>query len=98
MTGLIRVDGTVYTWMGAPEVTAQTVDQVSLDYTSTRSVFSMSVGGLVAMNITFLSPIIPNDMKRQSLVFSYINVEVQSMDGASHDVQLYSDISAGKTL
>ena len=97
-TGLIRVDGTVYTWMGAPTVTTNTVDQISLEYTSTRSIFSMSVGGKVAMNITFLSPVTPTDMKRQSLTFSYMNVEVQSMDGASHDVELYSDISAGKVL
>ena len=82
--------------MGAPQGTTSSVDQVSLDYTSTRSIFSLTAGGKVAMNVTFLSPIAPNDMKRQSLVFSYMNVEVQSMDGASHDVQLYSDISAGK--
>ena len=50
------------------------------------------------MNITFLSPITPDDMKRQSLIFSYLDVSVESMDGASHDVQLYTDISAGMFL
>lgn len=55
----------------------------------------MNVGGLVEMNITFLSPITPDDLKRQSLVSSYLHVEVTSIDGASHDVQLYADIAAG---
>ena len=90
---MIRVDGNVYTWMGTPG--PQAVNQTSYQYTSTKSIFTMDVGGLVEMNITFLSQITPNDMKRQSLVFSYLQVEVTSMDGAAHDVQLYADISAG---
>ncbi|KAJ5738640.1 hypothetical protein N7493_001795 [Penicillium malachiteum] len=90
--GLIRVDGVAYTWMGLPGST--TVDQVSLEYTSTKSIFTMNVAGAVEMNITFMSPITPNDLKRQSLVFSYLNVEVSSLDGNDHDVQVYADISA----
>jgi hypothetical protein len=31
------------------------------------------------------------------LVFSYLEVTVESHDGNPHDVQLYADISAGKT-
>ena len=56
----------------------------------------MDVGGLVTMNITFLSPVNPTDLKRQSLTFSYVDVVVTSSDGASHDVKLYADITAGK--
>jgi len=90
---MIRVDGKTYTWMGAPG--PQSVTQKSFEYTSTRSTFTMDVGGFVEMNITFLSPITPDDQKRQSLVFSYLDVGVQSLDGHFHEVQLYTDISAG---
>jgi len=72
-----------------------TANQIAYEYSSTKSVFTIDVAGKVVLNITFLSPITPDDMKRQSLVFSYMNVEVTSVDGATHDVQLYSDISAG---
>lgn len=48
------------------------------------------------MNVTFLSPIFPTDLKRQSLPFSYVDVSVTSSDGNPHDVQLYTDITAGK--
>ncbi|PWY92879.1 glutaminase GtaA [Aspergillus heteromorphus CBS 117.55] len=89
---MIRVDGSVYTWMGLPGTT--TVNQTSYEYTSTKSIFTMNVEDKVEMNITFLSPITPNDFKRQSLVFSYVDVEIGSLDGAAHDVQLYADISA----
>lgn len=90
--GMIRVDGTTYQWMGAvPD--SQNVDQTEFSYTSTRSNFVMNVGGKVEMNITFLSPVTPNDLKRQSLTFSYLDVGVHSLDGADHDVQLYADVS-----
>lgn len=93
---MIRVDGEIYTWMGDPGPSS--VNQTAFEYTSTKSTFIMSVEGKVEMNVTFLSPLTPNDMKRQSLVFAYMNVAVQSQDGAAHDVQLYADISAGMPL
>jgi 2-succinyl-5-enolpyruvyl-6-hydroxy-3-cyclohexene-1-carboxylate synthase len=69
--------------------------QSSFVYTSTKSVFSLSAGP-VDINCTFLSPVYPTDLKRQSVIFSYLEVEVASNDGDAHDVQLYTDISAGK--
>ncbi|KAK5003939.1 hypothetical protein LTR28_009561 [Elasticomyces elasticus] len=71
-----------------------TVTQTAFSYTSTRSIFSMHVGTAISMNITFLSPVTPTDMLRQSIPFSYMMVEIQSLDGNKHDVQLYSDVSA----
>ncbi|KAI1149395.1 glutaminase GtaA [Nemania diffusa] len=91
-TGMIRVDGTAYQWMGAVS-NSQNVNQTAFSYTSTRSNFVMNVGGKVGMNITFLSPVTPNDLRRQSLTFSYLDVGVYSLDGAKHDVQLYADVS-----
>ncbi len=52
--------------------------------------------GPVALKVTFLSPIFPTDLKRQSLPFSYVDVLVSSSDGNPHEVQLYTDITAGK--
>jgi len=95
--GIIRVDGTPYTWMGAPNGPAL-VTQTAFEYTSTRSVFTMDVAGKVEMNITFMSPVTPSDQKRQSLIFSYLDVAVESVDGMSHNVQLYTDISAGMSI
>jgi hypothetical protein len=55
----------------------------------------MNVGGKVGLNVTFLSPVTPTDLRRQSLVFTYLDVTVESIDGASHDVQLHADVSGG---
>ena len=91
--GLIRVDGDTYTWMGSPG--PKVAQQTAFEYTSTQSIFTFNVGGAVQLNATFLSPLTPNDLKRQSLTFSYVRLDATSLDGASHDVQLYSDISTG---
>jgi hypothetical protein len=95
--GLIRVDGTTYTWLGAPSGPA-TVTQTAFEYTSTRSTFILAAGSAVELNVTFLSPVTPDDLKRQSLTFSYLDVSVQSLDGNDHSVQLYADISAGENF
>ena len=90
------MDGKAYVWMGAPQGGMPLVTQTSFEYTSTKSIFTMNVASKVGMTITFLSPVTPDDLRRQSLVFSYLNVEVHSLDGRPHDVQIYSDISAGE--
>lgn len=73
------------------------VNQTSYTYTSTSSIYVQTVEDKVQITVTFLSPITPDDFLRQSLIFSYVNVEVVSLDGSKHDVQLYTDISAGKS-
>jgi hypothetical protein len=80
--------------MGAPR-DIEAANQVSYEYTSTKSIFTIEADDKVSVKVTFLSPLTPDDYKRQSLIFSYMQVEVSSKDGASHDVQLYTDISAG---
>lgn len=91
---MIKVDNETFTWLGAPG--AQAVNQTAFEYTSTRSTFIMNVGGFVEMNVTFLSPVTPTDFKRQSLIFSYLDVTVSSLDGEPHSIKLYADTSAGK--
>lgn len=81
--------------MGAPK-DIELAQQTSYEYTSTRSIFTIVADDKVQIKITFLSPLTPTDLKRQSLIFSYMDVEVSSADGSEHDVQIYTDISAGE--
>ncbi|ESZ97777.1 hypothetical protein SBOR_1838 [Sclerotinia borealis F-4128] len=95
--GLIKVDGTTYTWMGAAGVNGvvpPSVTQDHMEYTSSRSTFLMNVAGKVSMNVTFLSPLTPDDIRRQSVIGSYLYVSVKALDGATHAVELYCDTSA----
>ena len=84
--------------MGNPAPGTPIVDQTGFSYTSTQSIFTMNVGGKVQMRITFLSPVNTDDLKRQSLTLSYMQVFVVSLDGNTHDIQVYTDISAGLLL
>ncbi|CAN9278067.1 unnamed protein product [Alternaria alternata] len=93
-TGLVRVDGNTFVWMGAPDGYNDLANQTSYEYTSTRSIFTLTADDKIQLKVTFLSPITPNDYKRQSLIFSYMDVEVSSLDNSEHDVQIYTDISA----
>lgn len=47
----------------------------------------------VALTATFLSPITPLDLFRQSLPFSYLQLSVASLDGQDHVVEAYSEIN-----
>jgi hypothetical protein len=92
-TGLVRVDGKTFNWMGS--LNGPKANQIAAEYTATSSIFTIRADGKVEVKVTFLSPITPKDFKRQSLVFSYMQVEVSSIDGSDHKVQIYTDISAG---
>ncbi|KLO07574.1 DUF1793-domain-containing protein [Schizopora paradoxa] len=94
--GYVRVDNVVYNFLGTPSVpntSAQKAVQQSLKFTSTQSIFVMKAGP-VDLTATFISPVEPDDLVRQSLPFAYLSLTAQSNDGGSHSVQVYTDISA----
>ncbi|KAG9081933.1 hypothetical protein FS749_007281 [Ceratobasidium sp. UAMH 11750] len=92
--GYVRVDGKVYTFLGAPNVAGPTLaTQKSMQFTATKSIFVMSAGP-VDITVTFLSPVEPTDYLRQSIPFSYMALTAKSTDGAAHSIQYYTDISA----
>jgi len=92
------VDNITYIWLGDPVVPDETnyyVTQTDYTYTATRSIFTMDVAGVVGMTITMTSPVLPDTILEMSLPYTYMDVQVNSIDGKEHDVQLYTDISAG---
>ncbi|KAF9071439.1 hypothetical protein BDP27DRAFT_1322138 [Rhodocollybia butyracea] len=100
-SGLLRVDGTPYEWLGRAvedgnltnqtQVTAATF--IGYQVTPTRTIISLKAGA-IALNVTFLSPIEPRDLVKQSLPFAYIYLEASSTDGKAHSMQIYQDLSA----
>ncbi|KAJ7179016.1 DUF1793-domain-containing protein [Mycena filopes] len=93
--GFIKVDGTAYSFLGDPVIAApfKKATQTSMEFTSTQSIFIMSCGP-IDLNVTFLSPVEPSDLSKQSFPFSYMGLSATSTDGNSHSVQVYSDITA----
>ncbi|KZP06336.1 DUF1793-domain-containing protein [Athelia psychrophila] len=92
--GLISVDGTIYSFLGAPNNAGFTkATQTSLTFTSTQSTFVLQAGG-VALTVNFLSPVDATDLVQQSIPFSFMALTAKATDGNSHAVKLYTDISA----
>ncbi|KAJ7276535.1 DUF1793-domain-containing protein [Mycena haematopus] len=94
--GFVRVDGVPYVFLGAPSIPGATFSkavQKSSLFTSTQSIFVLSAGP-VDLTVTFLSPVEPHDLVKQSIPFAYMAVSAAATDKKSHSVQIYSDISA----
>ncbi|HEY1699881.1 MAG TPA: DUF5127 domain-containing protein [Trebonia sp.] len=109
MTGIIRVDGTAYAFLGDPAIplavpngnygTATTIQdfQHALTQAGLTVTPTRSVfelsGGGVAVTVEFLSPVEPGDLARQSIPMSYVTLTVRGTDGKRHDVQVYADVT-----
>lgn len=84
--------------MGAPQIDGNfppSVTQTSVEFTSQSSIFTSTIAGKIALNVTFTSPVTPTDFQRQSIIGTYLTVSAATLDGATHAVQVYADTSAG---
>ena len=70
------------------EVFAQTAVQKSVSLSATQTHYNFTCGP-VDLKIQFVSPLLPGDLDLLSRPVNYINYEVVSNDGATHDVQVY---------
>jgi hypothetical protein len=94
MAGIVRIDGSSFLFAGDPGVgdAGAALEQTNLTLTATRSVFTLQSSG-VQITLEYLSPIEPGDLQRQSIPMAWVLVTAQSIDGASHDVSLYLDVT-----
>jgi hypothetical protein len=96
LCGLARIDGAGYVFAGAPALPAgpalTTMQQLSLQLTATRSVYTLSGGG-VTLTVTFFSPVDLGNLQRQSVPLSYVTVQAASNDGRAHAVDVHLDAS-----
>jgi hypothetical protein len=94
MAGIVRIDGTSYAFAGDPSVgdTVAALEQTHLALTATRSVFTLQSSS-VQITLEYLSPIEPGHLQRQSIPMAWVLVTARSIDGASHDVSLYLDVT-----
>jgi len=93
LCGIARIDGTAYLFAGSPSGAFTRMTQTSLRVTATRSIYTLTGGG-VALTVTFFSPVAPDDLRRQSVPFGYLDITAASTDGRAHTVDLHVDVSA----
>ena len=90
--GLVRVDGKPMRFMGIYPGVKETVKQTSVKVLPTRTMYLFDAGG-IELAVTFLSPLVMDDLEMVSRPASYVQVAARSKDGAKHDVQVYLDVS-----
>jgi len=93
LTSIIRIDGKPYRLMGMPDSNVPALEQDKLDVLPTRSIYHFSGAG-VGVTLTFLSPLLPDDLDVLTRPLTYITWDVMATDGKPHQVGLYFDNSS----
>ncbi len=96
ITGIARVDGKPFVFMGNPQANGQAIappmTQTAETVTPTQSHYTLQGGG-VTVSLDFLSPVETHDLRRLSMPLGYIYASAKSADGQAHTVSLYFDIT-----
>src|SRR5690349_8943833 len=92
MFGMLYVDKQCYGFAGPipkhGDEAMPVMQQDSVEVFPTRTVYQFSACG-VRLTLTFLTPTLPHDLDVMSRPVTYVDFQVASTDGASHDVALY---------
>lgn len=92
LCGMARIDGNVYRFAGAPVHDIAAMEQTGVEVWPTRTVYRFQQNG-VELAVTFLSPLLPDDLDLVSRPVTYVMIEARAIDGKSHEVSLYLDVS-----
>ena len=94
MVGMARIDGKSYRFMGqSPSPSPAPMKQVRLEVLPTRTIYQFEASG-VRLSLTFLSPLLPQDLDVMSRPVTYLTWEARAADGQTHQVALYFDCTA----
>ena len=87
LTGLVRIDGNVFRWMGDAPRSVAALPQTGLNVTPTRTVYQFAGQG-VSLEVDFLSSLLPSNPDVMSRPVTYITMTARSADAAPHNIQL----------
>src|SRR5215217_723686 len=100
MSGMLRIDGKPWRFIGRSNRMADPVpamEQISREITPLRTVYRFAAGG-VELTLSFVSPLLPDDLELLGRPVSYVDIAVRSIDGKDHAVSAYYDWSANWTV
>jgi hypothetical protein len=91
LTGLVRIDGKPYRFMGRWPEQAPAMKQTALSVTPTHTRYTFEAAG-ITLELAFFTPSFPEDIDLLSRPVTYLTWTAKSTDSASHDVSLYLDV------
>eukprot|EP01064_Diplonema_japonicum_P038215 TRINITY_DN9178_c0_g2_i1.p1 TRINITY_DN9178_c0_g2~~TRINITY_DN9178_c0_g2_i1.p1 ORF type:complete len:686 (+),score=197.17 TRINITY_DN9178_c0_g2_i1:48-2105(+) len=99
--GMIKVDSDACMgWLGATQC-GQTVQQTALNVTATKTTYQFTVGTKVKLTVSFRTPsaLEPEpDYTMITLPTTYMDYTVESLDGTTHSVAIYFDVTGESTV
>jgi hypothetical protein len=96
LTAAIRVDGKTWQVMGRENGTAP-LPQTGVTVLPTRTIYTFAGAG-IQLELTFLTPALPDDLDILSRPVTYLDWKVSSADGAPHQTEIYFDAGADLTV
>lgn len=91
ITGLVRVDGKNYRYLGDANREIPALEELQRTITPTRTIVTLG-NPQIELRLCFLTPAFPDDMAVMARPVTYLTWDVKSRDGATHDVTLYLDV------
>ena len=87
----ITIDGKTYRLMGAGD--ADPLPQQTRKVTPTRSIYTFA-NNQVEVTLTFMTPLLPNDLSIYARPITYLTWSVRAKDGQNHQVQIKETTSS----
>ncbi len=92
LTGLVRIDGANFRFMGADPGEVPAIVQVSLKVAALHTIYVFEAAG-IHLTVTFFTPSLPQDLDALSRPVTYLSWAVSSIDARPHKVSLLIDVS-----
>jgi hypothetical protein len=90
---LVSVDGQVSRVMGISPAAVPALPQTALRVTPTRTAYTFR-DERIELTLTFMTPLLPNDLDVFSRPVTYLTWNVRSVDGRAHRVRLYQGVGS----
>jgi hypothetical protein len=91
MTGIARIDGKPYRFMGRHPDSVPAMQQVSSSVAATHTRYEFRQDG-ITLDLTFFTPAMMSDLDLLSRPVTYLTWDVKSTDGAAHQVSVLLDV------
>ncbi|MBN2449396.1 MAG: DUF4965 domain-containing protein [Lentisphaeria bacterium] len=92
LTGLVRIDGSPYRFLGADPEDIPALPQTGLEVLPTRTLYTFRGPG-IDLVLTWMTPALPDDLEVLARPVTYVDFRATATDARPHTVEVYLDAS-----
>ena len=91
MTGIARIDGKAYRFMGRDPESVPVLQQQSYRVTATHTFYRFTGGG-IQLDLEFFTPALTDDLDLLSRPVTYVSFTAKSLEASTHKVSILFDV------